>query len=321
MPWLWLGTWSMGGEGFGPQDARESMATLERALAAGVRHIDTAGFYGHGKSEQLVARILRPHRRRLFLSTKGGLVWEGREVRHRARPEDLRRALLDSLKRLRTDYVDLYQLHWPDPEVPLEESLGGLEELRREGLARYWGVGNLTADQVRRFISPDSGLAHQVHFNPVHRPLDVLAAGSDQGRCWNCVTSPLEQGLLGTGRSSAGLAALGRRDVRRRNPCFRDPRVADWLVEFQRLSAECPVSRVSLVILWILACPDVSAVIPGPRTVEQLLEVLEHRTWMDRLGLPPPPDVSCRRPVLEEAAGPVLWSLLERGPASTSRPT
>ncbi|MCP4043446.1 MAG: aldo/keto reductase, partial [Gammaproteobacteria bacterium] len=285
MPWLWLGTWSLGGEGFGPQDGRESRQLLERAFAGGVRHYDTAGLYAHGRAEALLAKTFSSRRAQVFLSTKGGLEWSGNRVLHRAAPADLRRHLKESLRRLHTDYLDLYQLHWPDPEVPLEESLDTLRELREEGLIRHWGAGNLTSAQVLKHIKGGSAIPHQVHHNPIHRQDEILNTGTDCQRCLNCVTSPLEQGLLGNGVAAGGLAALGRRDLRRRNPHFHDPAVQAWVERYRELAKDNTIPGTILTILWILTHPDVHTVIPGPHRTQQLDELLTHQEWMSRLGL------------------------------------
>ncbi|MCP4699730.1 MAG: aldo/keto reductase [Gammaproteobacteria bacterium] len=313
--WLWLGAWSLGGEGFGRTDARESRAVLDLALHEGIRHFDTAGFYAHGKSELLLAKALGKCRDQVFISTKGGLLWEGRKVRHCADREALRTALFSSLERLGTDYVDLYQLHWPDPAVPLTESIRALTALQEEGLIRSWGVGNLSADQVRRFIPHGARIPHQVHFNPLHRADEVLAAGSE--RCYHCVVSPLEQGLLAN--ASKGLAALGKRDVRRRNPYFHSDAVRRWLDTFHRYADLCPIPQVSLVYLWLLAQPGVNAVISGAKTRTQLREVLAHRKWIRRLDLPFPRDSENFNKdkwnaILEETAGQTLWQHMNRSP-------
>lgn len=317
LPWLWLGTWSLGGEGFGPSDGGVSLSVLEKALEAGLRHIDTAGLYGHGKSEKMVAKALGRRREEVFLSTKGGLIWEGNQVLHQGGPEDLRRALMESLERMGTDYIDLFQLHWPDPEVPISESLNALKEFQDEGLIRYYGIGNLNTQEVQKFIKPNLFLPHQVHFNPIHQARDVLAAGHDQGRCFNCVVSPLEQGLLAYGRSSFGLKTLGKRDLRRRNPHFHSEKVRSWLLEYQELTLHCPVPRVSLILLWILAHEEVDVVLPGPRTLEQLKEVLDHQNWL-RSSNPGIPERECSSDWIEglkNRIGEKLWTLLSNNPA------
>ena len=312
LPGLWLGTWSLGGEGFGPQDLGEVQQLLELAIDAGIRHFDTAGLYAHGRSEELLGHAVRRRRRRaLFLSTKGGLAWEGRSVRHRARPEDLRQALIQSLQRLGTDFVDLYQLHWPDPEVPLAESLGALADLCAEGWARFWGAGNLTAAEVRAHVPAGSCMPHQVAHNPVHRSDVVLAAGAEAARCVNVVVSPFEQGLLAGGRGSGGLTVLGKRDLRRRNPRFFDPAVASWVAELQRLVE--PEARAPAVLSWILAQPNVDVVVAGPRHIPQLRELLACWRRAAALGLSDADRAEGRR-ALEEALGPELLAHLDSGP-------
>lgn len=196
-PQIWLGTWSLGGEMYGRSDLRESLALLKAAYASGLCHFDTAGFYAHGKSEELLAKALKNERRSIFISTKGGLHWRGREVHHDASPATLRQSLLASLKRLSCDYVDLYQLHWPDPTVPINVSIDALKALKKEGLIRFWGIGNLAPDQLKECCQPQEAIPHQVHFNPLHPDYATLHAGGSDNRTLNCIISPLEQGLLG----------------------------------------------------------------------------------------------------------------------------
>ena len=260
IPWLWLGTWSMGGEGFGPHDERESLRVLHRAVENNMRHFDTAGFYAHGKSERLIQKITKSERKEFFISSKGGLVWKDRQVEHRASPEELRKQLYESLERLGTDYLDLYQLHWPDPGVPLRESINVLKEFQKEGLIRFWGAGNLTAKQIRDNLLKERNIPHQVHFNPLHQDRAVLKAGRDC--CMNCAISPLEQGLLGEDGSSLGKAGIGKKDVRNRNPCFSNSKVMSWNKRLGKLIEQYSVSKVSIVFMWICSQPHVHAILP-----------------------------------------------------------
>ncbi len=271
-PNLWIGTWSMGGEGFGPHDLGLSLRTLETAYEQGVRHFDTAGFYAQGRSEVLLAKAFGRVRPKVFISTKGGLERVGRKVWHDARPEALRQALFQSLDRLKTDYVDLFQLHWPDPETPLDESISALKALKQEGLIRYWGVGNLSAHEVLGYIGPGEMAPHQVHFNPIYRSsFQVLQAGRRDFRCLNCIVSPLEQGLLASGIYLS--KELGKKDIRRRNPCFHDKGIRKWLEGlFHRCSLR-GLSPVTVVLSWILSHKEVDVVIPGPRKPDQLDEI------------------------------------------------
>jgi len=281
LPWLWLGTWSLGGEGFGRVDAEEARAVITLAWREGIRHFDTAGFYAHGKSERLLATALKKeHRKEVFLSTKGGLFWQGRDVRHDARPEAMRKACIESLERLATDYLDLFQLHWPDPSVPLDESIDALRALQREGMIRYWGVGNLDPKEVHTHLREGSRTPHQVHHNPLCRRDATLQAGCQKDRAYHCIVSPLEQGLLGDSKTSRGLEALGKRDARRRNPCFHSTEVDEWLRVFQSLSAGLELPRASIVALWLLSREGVDAMVPGPKSTAQLRELLTHRKWI-----------------------------------------
>jgi aryl-alcohol dehydrogenase-like predicted oxidoreductase len=270
--WLWIGTWSMGGEGFGPHDERVSIQVLKEAIENGITHFDTAGFYAHGRSEALLGRVIRKRRESFFISTKGGLLWKGRRVLHDARPETLRSQLMESLQRLKTDYIDLYQLHWPDPAVPIGESIDALKRLKEEGLIRYWGVGNLTVEQLSKELSKERNIPHQVHFNPIHRDFAVLEAG--RRSCINCIVSPLEQGLLSNSPVSKGVSALTKRDHRRKNLYFHDSRVLQWVKRLKELSEETGFSLVHAVLLWIGSREAVNTIVPGPRRPEQLRELL-----------------------------------------------
>lgn len=282
-PWLWIGTWSMGGEGFGGHDERESLRVLECAVENNIRHFDTAGFYARGKSEKLLREIIKTGRQEFFISSKGGLVWEGRKVRHSASPGELKKQLFETLDRLKTDYLDLYQLHWPDPEVPLRESIGALKDFQEKGLVRFWGVGNFTEQQVIDNLKDESNIPHQVHFNPVCRNHSILLAGQD--RCINCIISPLEQGLLGNGKSSSGISGIGKKDVRYRNPRFSDPGVTKWNSKLNELIKRHPASKVSFVLMWICSRPHVHVIVPGPRKIEQLNELLAFKADVENNGL------------------------------------
>jgi aryl-alcohol dehydrogenase-like predicted oxidoreductase len=281
-PWLWIGTWSMGGEGFGPHDEGESLRVLHRAVDHNLRHFDTAGFYAHGKSETLLQKIIAKERDEFFISSKGGLVWEGRKVQHRGSPDQLRLQLEESLSRLKTGYLDLFQLHWPDPDVPIDQSLAALKEFQQQGLIRYWGVSNLTPHQVDEYLREERNIPHQVHFNPLHKDFDTLSAGMKS--CINCITSPLEQGLLGYGKSSHGTEGISRKDLRNRNPYFSDRDVLQWTAVLDELIKGQAISKILPVLLWICSHRYVHAIIPGPRTVRQLDEIIEFKSVIEEKG-------------------------------------
>lgn len=311
-PFLWIGTWSMGGEGFGPHDERESMDVLLRAADEGIRHFDTAGLYAHGRSEELLSRLIRKKRGSFFISTKGGLVWKGRRVEHSASPDSLRLQLKESMKRLGTDYIDLYQLHWPDPRVPISESIDALRSFRDEGLIRHWGVGNLNSPEVERYIKAGEMIPHQVHFNPIRRAEDILRAGKD--RCINSIISPLEQGLLTDSKAGSGRKALTKRDLRRRNPCFYNEEVLSWCEKLRNLCRENGLKTALAVLLWISSRPSVHVLIPGPRRKYQFEEIAGFLTLVERCKPAREGDAIISDDSLEEFLFPQLINHLENAP-------
>ncbi len=313
-PWLWIGTWSMGGEGFGIHDERESMRVLESAVEKGIRHFDTAGFYAHGRSEELLRKVISGRREEFFVSSKGGLVWEGRRVEHRASPKKLGNQLHETLERLNVGYLDLYQLHWPDTEIPVRESIDALKELQGKELIRYWGIGNLTAKQIKENLKEEKNVPHQVHFNPIRNSQGVLDEGKEH--CINCVITPLEQGLLGSGKSSRGGEAISSKDIRNRNPYFSNPNVLKWNKRLDELCHERSRAKVSMVMTWICAQRHVHAIIPGPRKMEQLDEIMNALSFMEKNELVEQ-DKADAILSLERAKNYVprdIWRHLDKGP-------
>ena len=285
-PKLWLGTWSLGGEGFGAVDGRESVQLLVNALHDGFRHFDSAQFYAHGKSDAYLAKAIKRSqlkREEIFISGKGGLLWEGNQVHHNGSEKNLRTTLQKTLDTYQTDYLDLYQLHWPDPSTPLAESLEYLKQMQKEGLIRYWGVGNLCGEQLS-ILSHESGgkpIPHQVHHNPLHRNDDILTAGKQNERCFNCSISPFEQGLLSRRNYRETQTKLGKKDVRRRNPYFQLPQYQTWLKDYYQATENLPFPRSVLLLLWQLNQSLVDAVIIGPKKPEQFTEISQALANLD----------------------------------------
>jgi aryl-alcohol dehydrogenase-like predicted oxidoreductase len=273
----------MGGLGWGRVDGSESVLTIREAFSSGVRHFDTAGFYGKGESERIIKKALGRHRKEIFISSKAGLLWKGNRVIHDARPETIEKELEKSLERLGTDYIDLFQLHWPDPDVPVSESIDALKRLEKKGLARNWGAGNLTAEEIKHFIDNHAQVPIQTRFNPLYRKsASVLAAGHEHQRAVNCIISPLEQGLLGTGKGRHGSANLGKKDHRQRNPLFSDKTAIKNATKFRKLCDKQGCSPVTATLLWILSYKHADIIIPGPKNRRQLKETLEHTNLLTR---------------------------------------
>jgi pyridoxine 4-dehydrogenase len=198
-------TFLLGGEievrrvGFGAMrivdDRDEGVRVLRRAVELGVTLVDTADIYGAGVSEELVAEALHPYPENLVITTKGGLGWGLQERIRDGRPAHLREALDASLRRLRLERVDLYQLHRHDPEVPIEESIGALEQLRQEGKIRLIGVSNFSLEQLRVAQSVTQIASVQNQYNRgLLTSEDVLAACEAEGIAF-MPYSPLGEGL------------------------------------------------------------------------------------------------------------------------------
>ncbi|MBN1269111.1 MAG: aldo/keto reductase, partial [Kiritimatiellae bacterium] len=158
-----LGTWAIGGFMWGGTDEKESIAAIQAALDQGITLVDSAPAYGFGLAEELVGKAIRGRRDDVILATKCGLVWDdaslqrnlkqGRNpLRRSLRPDSIRRELENSLRRLRTDHVDLYQTHWPHAETPIEDTMGALLELKEEGKLRAIGVSNVSLDQLKTYL-------------------------------------------------------------------------------------------------------------------------------------------------------------------------
>src|SRR5436305_4461292 len=150
-----FGAWAIGGSGWefawGTQDDRDSIAAIREALDAGINWIDTAAVYGLGHSEEIVARALEGVRERPYVFTKCSMVWdERRQIGHRLKAESIRRECEASLRRLRLDAIDLYQIHWPDPDEDIEAGWATMARLKEEGKVRHIGVSNFDVGQLRR---------------------------------------------------------------------------------------------------------------------------------------------------------------------------
>src|SRR4051794_24074601 len=173
-----VGAWAIGGSGWafawGPQDDNESVAAIREALDGGVNWIDTAAVYGLGHSEEVVARALDGMSNRPYVFTKCSMVWnDQRQISHSLKADSIRRECEASLRRLRVDAIDLYQIHWPDPDVEVEQGWATMAALKQEGKIRHIGVSNFNVVQMRRAqaIAPITSL--QPRYSLLHRDIEA----------------------------------------------------------------------------------------------------------------------------------------------------
>lgn len=232
---LGYGTAQLTGPGYwGPRgDRRDAVAVLRTAVEQGVTLIDTADNYGPALAEELVAEALHPYPRELVIATKGGVVRTSDSAWHVAgRPEQLRAMCEASLRRLRTDRIDLYQLHRLDPDVPMADQLGALDALRQEGKIRYIGLDTLTADQLEQALSLTGIASVQNRFNLLDRSSDAVLKVCETHGLAFLPWFPLANGAL-TGEAATALA-----DIADRHDATRGQIALAWLLH--RSPVLCP---------------------------------------------------------------------------------
>jgi aryl-alcohol dehydrogenase-like predicted oxidoreductase len=278
-----LGTWAMGGWMWGGTDDRESVATIRTALEQSINLIDTAPVYGFGVSEEIVGRALAPAglRSQAVIATKVGLDWRDGKVYRNATRDRIMQEIEQSLRRLRTDYIDIYQVHWPDPLVPIEETAEAMRTLYDEGKIRAIGVSNFSVAQMERFrrVAPLHVL--QPPYNLFERAIesDILP----YCRANNIATlgyGALCRGLL-SGRMRAETTFEGD-DLRRIDPKFQQPRFAQYLEavrQLDRFAQDHFVRRViHLAVRWMLD-QGISLALWGGRRPDQLRATLCVSGW------------------------------------------
>jgi aryl-alcohol dehydrogenase-like predicted oxidoreductase len=276
-----LGTWAIGGWMWGGADDSASIATLRGAVERGINLIDTAPVYGFGHSEEMVGQALAGRRDRAVIATKGGLEWAGEGVRRNSSPQRLRREVEDSLRRLRTDRIDLYQIHWPDPLVPIEDTARTLEALQREGKILAVGVSNYSPEQMDAFRAVLPLASVQPPYNLFERAIerDVLPYAREHGLAV-LAYGALCRGLL-SGRMTVD-TTFGADDLRASDPKFRRPRFDQYVRATKELEAMARIRYdkpvLALAIRWVLDSGPTIA-LWGARRPEQLDGVVEACGW------------------------------------------
>jgi aryl-alcohol dehydrogenase-like predicted oxidoreductase len=278
-----LGAWAIGGGGWkfawGPQDDNASIAAIRTALDAGVNWIDTAAVYGLGHSEEVVAQALDgvPHKPYVF--TKCERVWnDEREISARLKRDSIRKEVEGSLRRLKRDVIDLYQIHWPEPDADIEEGWETMAKLKEEGKVRWIGVSNFNAAQMERAqrIAPITSL--QPPYNLLTRGVEesILPFAQKNG-IGVIVYSPMKSGLLTGAMTRERIDAMPDDDFRRNVAAFKEPllsRNLELAELLKRIGAWHGVSAGVVAIAWTLRNPAVTAAIVGMRSANQAKGVL-----------------------------------------------
>ena len=284
---LGIGAWAMGGNMWGPQDDAESVAAIRHAIDSGINWIDTAAVYGNGHSEEVIGEALKamPADQRPLVFTKGGIVRDekGENPRRIGERTHLRQELESSLKRLQVDVIDLYQMHWPSDDVPLEDYWASLLELKAEGKVRHVGLSNHDAAQLEKAEAMGHVETLQPPFSMIRRETaeKILPWCAAHGTGVICY-SPMQAGLLPGTMTAERVAAMPANDWRKASPEFQGEKLTAnlKLAESLKPIAEKHGTSVSSVALaWCHAWPGLTATIVGARSPAQV------DGWIDAASL------------------------------------
>jgi aryl-alcohol dehydrogenase-like predicted oxidoreductase len=278
-----FGAWAIGGSGWefawGTQSDNDSIAAIHEALDSGINWIDTAAVYGLGHSEEVVARALAGMSNRPYVFTKCSMVWNAqRQIGHRLDANSIRRECNASLRRLRVETIDLYQIHWPDPDEEIEEGWATLATLKREGKVRNIGVSNFNVEQMKRAqaIAPITSL--QPRYSLLHREIeDEILPFAARENIGVIAYSPMASGLLTGAMTRERIADLPADDWRKRHPDFLEPNLSRNLRVVSQLRAiggRHGRTPAEVAITWALHNHGITGAIVGARRADQVRGVI-----------------------------------------------
>lgn len=280
-----LGCWAFGGDiWWGPQEDHDSLDVLDAALNRGITLIDTAPVYGRGRSETVIGDFLRKRklREKVILATKLGLTWEGPRILHDLKEKQMRQELDESRRRLCTDYFDIYQVHWPDPDVPVGKSAGVMHEFYQQGIIKAIGVSNYSVAQMEEFLTYAPLHALQPPYNMFRREIEAEIVPF-------CVKHniailgyiPLHSGIL-TGKFFFDNVGIPDDLCRRRHKDLHPPLFSinrEILSRLNIIAEKYHKSLTQLVINWTAHQPQITSVLVGARSRTQLDENTEGVGW------------------------------------------
>ena len=292
---LGYGCWGISGPSFwnGTTD-QTSIQTIQRAIDAGINLFDVAPVYGFGHAETTLGKAIKGLRDKILIASKCGLVWdEQNRITRCLKPESIRKEIVESLRRLDTDYIDLYQLHWPDPNVGIEETMNVMLDLKKEGKIRYIGLSNFSADEARNAMKTAEINSMQCLYNMLERnptsyhniPLEyrtereILPFALENGLAF-LPYSPLFQGLL-TGKFRPE-NNFSQNDVRSENPKLSTQEFRKYyavVTQLNSLARETGKPLSQIAINWLVKKKAVTSIIAGAQNIEQLQENLGSFDW------------------------------------------
>jgi aryl-alcohol dehydrogenase-like predicted oxidoreductase len=273
------GAWAIGGGNWefawGAQDDNESLRTIERALDSGINWIDTAAVYGLGHSEEIVGRALKGRAQKPYVFTKCSMRWDkDRQIHRSLKAASLREEVEASLRRLGVDAIDLYQIHWPNPEDELEEGWETLAKFKAEGKVRYIGVSNFSVAQMKRVekIAPISSL--QPPYSLLNRKVEAeVLPFCEENHIGVINYSPMVSGLLTGKMTRERVRNLPEDDWRKRSPNFQSPKLErnlELAALLGEIGREHGVEAGVVAVAWTLRHPAITAAIVGARRPDQV---------------------------------------------------
>lgn len=284
-----LGTWAIGGGdnpfGWGPQDDTESIDTIQRAIDLGITWIDTAAGYGHGHSEEVVGQAVAGRRDEVLIATKCGILWkeDGSDIYVHLKADSIRREVEDSLRRLKVDVIDLYQIHWPGDGSDIEEGWGTIADLVAEGKVRFGGVSNFNVEQIRQIqpIMPITSL--QPPYSMLERGVEAeILPFCGAENIGVIVYSPMQAGML-TGKFTKQRAeTLPDDDWRKNSPHFQEPGLTanlELVEELKKIAEQAGRTVSQLAVAWTLGRQEVTGAIVGARRPDQIEETVQAADW------------------------------------------
>lgn len=272
---LGFGTNAVGGHNLFPNlDEQAGMNSVRAALDSGITMLDTAFAYGFGRSEELIGMVLKDYdRSKVVVATKGAQIVNGDQVTISNRPTDLEKFVKDSLKRLNTDYLDIFYIHFPDDQTPKAEAIAKLAELKKQGLIKAIGVSNFSLEQLKEANQNHDVDIVEDQYSLIHRDAEKeLFPYLEQERISFVPFFPLASGLL-TGKYDGSPVNFPEDDLRSGDPNFSGSRfhaITQSVKNLQPIADNHDATIAQVVLDWYIKNPDISVVIPGAKTPEQV---------------------------------------------------
>ena len=279
-----LGTWAIGGGGYacglGAQDDQESIRTIRKAIDDDINWIDTAPMYGLGHAEEVIGKAIGGIRSQVHVATKSGILWdENKYFRFCLKRDSIRAEVEATLRRIDTDYIDLYQIHTATPEEEIEEGWYCISELIREGKVRYAGVSNFSLEQIKKVQKIHPVASIQPVYSMFNREIEQgIMDYCAQNGIGIISYSPLCSGLITDGISRERIKALALDDFRPRLPDFQEPLLGVHLKAIERLkpiAGRNGLTLPQLAIAWVLRQKDLTSAIVGARCVDHIDEIVK----------------------------------------------